>query len=305
MSAAADSAGACQHGHAAAEPDRSGKLFAALAVTSVTLVAEAVGGWWSGSLALLSDAGHMLGDVLALSVSLVAMRLAARPASKDFPFGLQRVEVLAAAFNALLSVVLAVVLAVEARERWLEPSPIALGPMAVIAAIGLASNAISVRLLHGSHDLNVRSAWLHVMGDLLSSVAVLVGAAGMALTGEWRLDPLLSAGVGLLIGAGGLRLLKDAVWVLLEAAPASPTIEEVQASIHAVPGVTGSRNVRLWTLSGSQIALEADVATASRDLEAFRQVAHAIRHRLEADFGIEEVTLEPAPPQMGEAKPNG
>src|SRR5579872_2268503 len=219
------------HSHDHAEPNRRGRMIWAIGITGVVLVLEAVGGVVSGSLALLSDAGHMLTDLAALLISLAAMIMAAKPASSRHTFGFARLEVLAALGNAFTFFLMVVGVGWEAIQRLSHPSLPEWKTMGLIAAIGLLANVLSAWFLHGAeeHDINIRSAWVHVMGDLASSVGVLVGVAVIAWKGWTWVDPVLSLGIALLIALSAFKLFWKALHILLESAPKGLTAEKISA----------------------------------------------------------------------------
>src|SRR5512135_2728093 len=214
------------HGASAAGSAR--RLGLSLAVTAGIMVTEAVGGIVSGSLALVSDAGHMLTDVAALALALLAVRFAARPADEKRTFGFRRAEVLAAQANVAALVVPTAWIAWEAVDRLRHPGArIELGVMAGIAAIGLVANLVVLRWLHADHSLNARSAFLHVLGDAVSSVVVLAGAAAMWIEPSWTwIDPALSLGISILILWGALRISLEIADILMESVPSHLEIDE-------------------------------------------------------------------------------
>ena len=191
----------------------------ALVVTIVFLLVEIAGGFISGSLALLSDAGHMFSDVLALLLSLAAITIATQLPTKSRTYGYHRVEIFVAFINSLVLIGVSAGIVWEAYLRFQNPSPIEGGLMFFIALIGLVANASIVWLLHGSHDLNIRSAFLHVVGDTLSSVAVMIAAAWITLTGQVIVDPVLSGIIAVIIVISAIRILRETVAILLQFTP--------------------------------------------------------------------------------------
>ncbi|MGH8868467.1 MAG: cation diffusion facilitator family transporter [Actinomycetes bacterium] len=250
------------HAHAPTATGRHrGRLTAALAITSLVLVVEIVGGVLTGSLALLADAGHMFTDVAGLGMSLLAATLAARPTTDERTFGYLRLEILAAVLNALLLFGAAAVVLVEAVRRMADPPDIDGGAMLAYALVGLLANGVSLLLLHGGHreSLNVRGAYLEVMGDLLGSGAVVVGAVVVALTGALRADPVVSIVVALLILPRTWQLLREAVDVLLEATPRGVDMDEVREHVLATPGVLGVHDLHAWTITSGMPVLSAHI----------------------------------------------
>ncbi len=247
--------GDCAHGHDHShdhshEATPKSTLGFALALTACFMVVEVVGGWWTGSLALLADAGHMASDVGALALALMAVRVAARPADQRQTMGYQRAEVLGAAVNAGALAVLAVWIAVEAFSRAAHPSPVLGGPMMAVATIGFLVNVIVAFKLHGGHehDLNTQAAWLHVMGDLLGSLgAMLAGALIMLFDWTWA-DPLISVVIAGILVVGSVRVLKRVSSVLMQGAPDSVDVDQLRAAILAVDGVCELHDLHVWTL---------------------------------------------------------
>ena len=255
------------------------------------LVAEVVGGYLTHSLALLSDAGHVLTDVLALVVSLVAVRLAARPAGGRHTFGFRRAEILAALFNGLSLVVVSIVIFFEAYERWSQPHPIDVKPMLVIATLGFFGNLGGVFwLVKAQRTANIRSALLHLVSDAVSSVAVVIGGVAMALGGPAIIDTLVSLFVGLLIVVSALRLVLDVLDVLLETAPAGMETDAVIAALGRVRGVLEVHEFHLWRITHEMPALSAHILvdpTADRD-----QVLQDLQTVLASQFDIRHTTLQ-------------
>lgn len=266
-------------------------LTAAVALTGVVMLLEAVGGYVSGSLALLSDAGHMLRDVLALLLSLGAVIIAERLPTKTRTFGYHRVEVLVAFVNGLLLIVLAGAILYEAAQRLSAPVAVGGTVMGAVGAVGLAANIAVVSILHGRDDLNVRSAFLHVVGDTLSSVAVIAAALWIALTGQTFVDPLLSGAIALVILASSYPLLRETVAVLLQYTPSGVDFDEVAAAIEGVDGVKNVHNVHLWSLCSHINILDAHVVTCVSDCAATGAIKEEIRRRLLA-FDVKYSTLE-------------
>jgi len=268
----------------------------ALVTTTVILVAEAVGGWLSNSLALMADAGHMLSDALALVLAYAAIALAERPATRSKTYGWYRLEILAALLNGVVLVVISVFIVWEAYERILHPPEVGIPLMLVIAAVGLVANVLGLFFLSGHHhSLNMRGAYLHVLGDLLSSVGVVIGGLAMWATGAMWVDPLLSVLISLVIVAGAWRLLKESVDVLLEATPAGIDHEEVENRIRALDGVLGVHDLHIWCLTSGLNALSCHVEVKQESLSRCDSLLDAIRHIAREDFSIGHVTVQIEP----------
>lgn len=254
---------------------------------------EAVGGWWAGSLALLGDAGHMLTDATALGLAALAARLGQAAPSRRHSFGLGRLEVLTALANAAFMLALVGAIAWAAWGRLQAPQPVSGPTVMVIAAAGLVVNLIAVRMLHGHEhgDLNTRGALLHVLGDLLGSVAALVSGAVIWTTGWTPIDPLLSLLIGLLILYSSQNLLREAVHELLEGVPGDLDLREVGEAMASLPGVNSVHDLHIWRPRPGLTALAAHVDVP--DLEAWPGVLHGLRQLLAEHYGIEHVTLQP------------
>ncbi|GIW07916.1 MAG: zinc transporter ZitB [Dehalococcoidia bacterium] len=266
------------------------RLALALVVTAVFFVVQLVGGFWTGSLALLADSAHLLGDAAALLLALGAALLAARPASVQRTFGFRRAEVLAALINGITLVVAAFWIGLEAFERLQEPHPIATGPMLAIALAGLVANAVSLRILGHGHGLNERGAYLHVLGDLLGSVAVVVAGLLIAVFGWYLADPILSLFIGLLVLVSAFRLIKEAVDVLMLAAPRHLDVAAIARRMNEVPGVVAVHDLHLWTVTSGFVSLSAHVLIAPTAESC--TVLEDLSRLLKAEFGIEHSTLQ-------------
>lgn len=270
-------------------------LAGALAITLTFMLAEAIGGWLAGSLALLADAAHMATDAAALALALFASWLARRPATPTRSYGFYRAEVLAALANAAFLVLVCVGIFWEAGQRLFDPHPVDAPLMLAIAVAGLGANGAAAWVLtRGAlhrHDVNLRSAFLHVVGDLLGSVAAILAGLVVLLSGWTPIDPILSAAIGLLVLRSAWRVLWDSVEVLLEATPAHIDAEAVRRAMAAVPGVAGVHDLHVWTVTSGFVALSGHV-----ELDGTRpwapvllELARVLRER----FGILHVTLQP------------
>jgi cobalt-zinc-cadmium efflux system protein len=280
------------HGASTARSVR--RLGLSLAVTAGIMVAEAVGGVVSGSLALLSDAGHMLTDVAALGLALLAVRFASRPADEKRTFGFRRAEVLAAQANVAALVMLTAWIVWEAVGRLRHPGArIELGVMGGVAVVGLVANLVVLRWLHDDHSLNARSAFLHVLGDAVSSVVVLAGAVAMWFEPGWTwIDPLLSLAISLLILWGALRLSLEIADILMEAVPRHLAIDDVCGAMGGVPGVLAVHDLHVWTISSGHHALSAHVVVGEADLGRNDAILDDVKGRLRERFGIDHTTIQ-------------
>ena len=246
-----------EHGHA---HDHGHHLGWALIFTLGFALVEAVGGWWSGSLALLSDAGHMVTDSFSLGLAAFAAWIARRPPSTRHTYGYVRAEIIAALINGLLMLGVVLFIVIEAVQRLRAPQPVAGGWVMAIAAIGLGVNVVVAWVLsHGGEGLNTRAALLHVLGDLLGSVAALLAGGIIYFTGWMPADPILSLVVVALILMSTIRLLKEALHVLMEGVPPSLNLEEVGQAMARVPGVSSVHDLHIWMLASGRVALSAHV----------------------------------------------
>jgi cobalt-zinc-cadmium efflux system protein len=279
-------------GHADARRKDRRRLLTALLLSGSIAVAEAAGGWLTGSLALLSDAGHMLGDVSAIGLSLLALWFGERPADVKRTYGYYRLEILSALVNGMLLIGITGFILYEAWERLQAPKSIALGPMAVVAGIGLLANLAALSALRHTHSLNVRGAFLHVLGDTLSSVGVLVGAGVMWWTGWFAVDAIISAVIAVVIVVGAVQLVREAVDVLLEAVPAHVDMEALKGIMTRVEGVIAVHDLHVWTISSGLYALSAHLVVADPMVCNNDTILSAVKHELLDRFGIDHTTIQ-------------
>jgi cobalt-zinc-cadmium efflux system protein len=279
-------------GHAHVHAGNNGTLPAALLLTLSFAGIEAVAGWWSGSLALLSDAAHMFTDSSALGLASGAAWLARRPPSMRHSYGLVRAEVLAALFNSVLMLVLLGYIVHEALDRFGTPRDIRGEAVVGVAAAGLAVNLVVAWILsHGEHTLNTRAALLHVLGDALGSVAAIAAGLVIVATGWTPIDPLLSLLVAALILVSALRLLREAVHVLMEGVPAHVRLDAVGRDLAALQGVRRVHDLHVWTLSSGSVALSAHLEI--HKLADWPDILAAARQNMDTLHGIRHVTLQP------------
>lgn len=280
------------HGHHAHRSRSKNRLLATLAVTSLIMVAEGVGGFWAGSLALVADAGHMLTDVLAIVVTLAALMLSSRPADPKRTYGYRRVEVLAALLNGMALMLVCGFIVIEAVRRWMHPEPIHSGTMSIIATVGLVANLSGLWLLRNErHNLNMRSAFLHILGDTLSSIGVLLAAGIIALTGFTRLDSLVSIGITAIICVSTYRLLKEVIEVLLESAPPGIQTEDVLRTIQKVPGISQVHDLHIWSISSGLPALSAHIVVDDAQINT-RIILQQVQEQLRKTYAITHSTLQ-------------
>ncbi|MEP7328216.1 MAG: cation diffusion facilitator family transporter [Betaproteobacteria bacterium] len=283
-------------------PRRALKI--ALAITAGFAIVEAIGGWMSGSLALLSDAGHMIADAGALGLALFAAAVARRPASARASYGYGRAEVLAAFVNAIAMLAIVALISIEAVKRILDPVPVAGGMVVGIALTGLAANIATAWVLsRASESINTRGALLHVMSDLLGSLAAIIAGGVIMVTGWMPIDPILSIVVSVLILRSTWRLLKQSTGVLLDGVPTHLDYEAVGRTLAGLPGVQDVHDLHIWTMSADGVALSAHVAIASAD-EWPATLARARRVLVE-EYKIAHVTLQPTWPMAAMASSSG
>jgi len=280
-----------------------------IALTSLILVAEIIGGIWSGSLALLSDAAHVFSDIFALGLSFFALRLAARPPDDRHSYGWHRAEVIAALINGASLLVIAVGIWIEAVNRWRSPVEIKSTEMMIIAVIGLVVNIV-VALILGGHDhdhehthahtdqkkgernLNVHSAYLHVLGDLISSVGVIVAALLIRLTGARWIDPFISILIGGIILVSAYRVLRRSLHILNEGVPDGLSMREIHQSITSLPEIEAVHDLHVWNLGAEQVALSAHIILQPGGLSQQALVMESVKTMLAMQFGIGHTTLQ-------------
>jgi len=256
------------------------------------MFAEVFGGWWTGSLALLADAGHMLADVAALALALMAVWFSARPATPGKTFGYYRLEILAALINGVGLVLIALFIFYEAYQRWFTAPKVRSIPMMFVATGGLLVNLICARLLHRDRkeDLNVRGAWLHIMGDALGSGAAIVAGAVITVSGWNAADALFSGLIGLLIVWSSWHLIREATNVLLEGTPAHINLAAVEDAILATEGVTNVHDLHIWTITSGHEALSAHVIHAYSISQP--NLLKDLRTKLHDRFGVDHLTIQ-------------
>lgn len=267
------------------------RLGLALALTAGVTVVEAVGGWVAHSLALLADAGHMLADVASLGMVLWVARMARRPATPERSYGLVRLEILAALLNGATLIVIAVAIGFEAWRRLHAPAPVQGATILGVAALGLATNLVALRILHHGHEhsMNQRGAYLHVVSDVLGSVGALAAGAIILLTGWTGADPLISFAIGLLILAGAWRLVRESADILLEATPNHIPLGTVHERLASLPGVSSVHDLHVWTLTSGVIAMSGHLVV--REAAEHQRVLEEAQERLRG-LGIHHVTVQ-------------
>ncbi len=284
-----DSAGGAQHRR---------RLTAVLVVTGAVMVVEVVAALVSGSLALAADAGHMFTDVAAIGIALTAMTIAERRTTSRSTFGLYRLEIFAAAVNAVILLAVAAFVVWTAVRRLDDPPEVGSGLMIAVAVLGLAANAGSLWWLREGQreSLNVRGAYLEVLGDLLGSAAVIVAGVVIATTGEQVADPVASLVVALLIVPRTWALLREAVTILLEATPSGTDLDHVRRHIVGVEGVLDVHDLHIWTISSGRPVMSAHVVVEDAWLGHSGEVLDMLQHCLAAHFDVDHCTFQVEPP---------
>ena len=271
-------------------------LLIALALTAAYTVVEVGAGFAIGSLALVSDAGHMLTDVAGLGMALAAIQVAQTHRSASATFGLYRLEILAALVNTVLLFGIAIYVLIEAWQRFHDPADVPGGWLIFVAAVGLVVNVISFGLLRrgAQQSLNVRGAFLEVMSDMLGSIGVIVAGIVLITTGWPYIDPIVGVGIGLFILPRAYRLGREALRVLLQVAPSEIDVDDVRARLEAVPGVSGVHDLHIWTLtSGLRVGSgHLDLVAGAESAGVLEQASTLMRE----EIGIEHVTLQVEPP---------
>jgi cobalt-zinc-cadmium efflux system protein len=268
------------------------RLVWAIGVTLIVLVGEAVGGIISNSLALLSDAGHVLTDVFALGLSLIAMYIGKRPSDYRATYGYQRIGILAALINGCSLVVMSIFIFIETYRRFFSPPEINSDVMLYVAAAGLLGNIVMVQILGKGHaDLNIKSAWLHVIGDLFTSAGVIVAGLMIRFAGWHLADPIASGIVGIIIIYGGGRVIKEALWIFLELSPLGFHAEDVSKMICGMENILGVHDVHLWSIGHGVPAFSAHVLILDRKVSETDIIRKEIEDKL-GDIGIRHTVLQ-------------
>jgi cobalt-zinc-cadmium efflux system protein len=291
--------GSARHSHSHHRAARSRRrLSIVLVLTAVYMLAETVGGWLTGSLALLADAGHMLADVAALALALIAMWFSSRPATQSKTFGYYRLEILAALINGVALIAISLLIFYEAYQRWGNPPVVKSGLMMMVAAGGLFINIICAWILHGTHedDLNMRAAWLHVMGDALGSVGAILAGVLMSVYGWYAADPLFSCLIGLLIIKSSLHLIRESTNVLLESTPSHINFAAVEEAILQTDGVEDVHDLHVWTITSGREALSAHVIHVETISQA--ELLKELRVKLSERFGLDHLTIQMETPDF-------
>ena len=282
------------HGHTRQTGGYQRDLLIALGITSIIMVVEFLGGLLANSLALVSDAAHMLTDVFALLLSIVAFRFSTRPPGERTTFGLYRLEIFAAQINGVVLGFLSLFIFYEAYQRLMQPEPVKSLPMMVIAGVGLLANAASAFVLHrsGTKHLTVRASFLHIIGDLLSSIGVIIGGIIISLAGWFVVDPIISALIGIIILRGAYGVVTETAAVLMEAVPRHIDLEQLIREIEAMEGVESFHDVHAWTITSGIYALSGHVRIQDQMISEGMGVMEGVRTHLRQRYNIDHATLQ-------------
>jgi len=269
-------------------------LWIAIAVTGIVMVVEAIGGILANSLALLSDAGHMLTDIMSLLLSLVALQLAARTPSPTRTYGLYRMEILAALVNGATLVVISVFILFEAYKRFASSQVVNSRTMLLVATVGLIANGVAALAMSRSskENLNIKGAYLHILGDALSSLGVIAGALIITFTSWYLVDPIISVLICLLILRGAFGLVKDSVNILLEAVPKDVSLDEVEKSLRSISGVKDLHHLHIWTITSGIHALSAHVLVDDVLMSRTGQILQEVNRVLRERHSVSHTTIQ-------------
>lgn len=272
--------------------DSRRRLSVVLVLTAIYMVAEMFGGFWTGSLTLLADAGHMLTDVAALALALLAVWFGSRPATSRKTFGYYRLEIVAALVNGVALVLISFLILYEAYERWSNPPPVRANVVILVAIGGLVINLICAWILRGRHevDLNIRGAWLHVLSDAMGSVAAIISGVLMWQFGWYQADPLFSILIALLIVWSSWTPIRESTNVLLEGTPAHINLAAVESAILDTVGVDDVHDLHIWTITSGREALSAHVIHSHAISQP--ELLRDLRTKLQEQFGVAHLTIQ-------------
>lgn len=293
------------HHHHKSSQVKTTNLAISILLNVLITIAQAIGGFVSGSLSLLSDALHNFSDVLSLLISFIANKLARKKASYNKTFGYKRAEIIAAFINAATLVVVAVILIIESIKRFIAPQEIESGLVIWLAALGIVANGISVLLLHkdANKNMNMKSAYLHLFTDMAASVAVLVGGLLMKFYQMWWVDSFLTLAIAIYLIFVGYDLLKKSVWVLMLFTPEDVRVEEITKTVNALPQIKSIHHIHIWQLNEDEVHLEAHLEF-ERDitLTEFDKTLTNLEELLFHQFSINHITIQPEYERAEESK---
>lgn len=280
-----------------ARSDHERKLLIAVTLALLVFALEAVGGYVTNSLALLSDAAHVFMDISALLLAYASARVVAKPPTARRTYGHHRVEILAALANGVLLVGIAVYLLLEASERFAAPPAIAGGTVSVVGLAAMAGNLSSAYVLHGAaaHNMNIKGAYFHVLSDVGSSAGVIVAGAAIALTGIYVLDPLTSVGIAALVAYGGIRIVREALPILLQSSPEGLETEGIRRAVGGIDGVVEVHDLHVWSLSQGRHVATLHVVAEARRAKQPGKLINEVTELLKREYGIEHATVQVEP----------
>ena len=280
------------HNHTGGASEKN--LFITMALNFLITIVEVIGGIFSGSLALISDAMHNFSDGIALIVTYVALRLSKKPKSLKYTFGLKRAEIVAAILNASTLIIISFFLIKEAIERFFQPSPITGGVMLIVASVGLTANIIGTVLLKkgSENNLNLRAAYFHLLSDAVSSLAVIIGAVCIVLFNIYWIDPVLTILISLYILKETFEIVKESVDVVMMSTPPEIDINDVQRELESIPGVKNIHHVHLWKMNDADIHFEAHIDIDDVLVSSTAVIRRDIEKRLHDLFEITHTTLQ-------------
>lgn len=281
------------HHHVPATLSRKRLLVAILLNFAIT-IAEIIGGIISGSLALISDALHNFSDGLAIIISYAAIKLGARPKSLQFTFGLKRAEILAAILNSATLIAICIYLFIESYKRFVDPEPISGSMIVIVATIALLANIFCMVLLRGISrgNMNIRAAYLHIVSDVVTSLAVVIGGLAIHFYRIYWIDPLITVLISLYILKESFDIVKDATGILMMSTPQSLSLPEVKSTLEALPGVKNIHHVHAWALTEHNIHFEAHIDVDDMMVSETGSLSQAIEQKLKEEFSIDHVTLQ-------------
>ncbi len=277
------------------------RFLLSLSLTGLIFLAELVGGFWTGSLALLADSAHVFLDVFALGISYLAIRFAQKPADTRHTFGFHRAEVLAALVNGITLVIIALGIFYESYKRFFTPGEIKSGYMLIIAVIGLAINLVVALILrsennsdhsHGPQDINVHSAYLHVIGDAVSSIGVIIAAILIFYTGWNWLDPIVSILIGFIILSGAYRVTRRSLHILLEGTPEHLNSDQIEKAMNLIPGVEEIHDLHIWNICSGHVSLSSHIVTKVKSIDEREKLLSKLQDLLANEYMIEHATLQ-------------
>lgn len=280
------------HNHESSKNNSLKILFFSISIILIYGIVEAIGGWRANSLALLGDAGHMLSDSLALGIATFAVWIAKKPPSQTHSYGMGRAEILAAWLSSFMMLIISIFIIIQAIGRIHSPIKVDAVPVIIIAFLGMLINLfVAWMLTRTESTLNIRAALLHVLSDLLGSIAALIAGIVIYVTKWYPIDPILSIFIGVLILIGSIRLLRESLRILMEGVPAHINLQAVSSELKKVDGVKEIHDLHIWTLSSGNIALSAHVNI--HEISCWQAILNNLSEKLDHEFNIHHITLQP------------